>query len=183
MIQITKIENGLWLGNGLDCMKMYEMCNTLMMTSSNGNIFRVTGPLWGEFTGHRWIPLAKDSDAELWCILWSAPEHTVLPNLKGKLPGFTTKRGPVNCPRTTPLAEIKEFTFVLQNWHESFGCWLLFSSFSWLIKHCSMINMSLSETRSFVTDKMLWRLIYHNFSQYGTMAQGHVYNIIYRNVI
>ena len=26
------------------------------MTSSNGNIFRATGPLWGEFTGHRWIP-------------------------------------------------------------------------------------------------------------------------------
>ena len=27
-----------------------------MMTSSNGNIFRVTGPLCGEFTGHRRIP-------------------------------------------------------------------------------------------------------------------------------
>ena len=27
-----------------------------MMTSSNGNIFRVTGTLCGEFTGHRWIP-------------------------------------------------------------------------------------------------------------------------------
>ena len=27
-----------------------------MMTSSNGSIFRVTGPLRGEFTGHRWIP-------------------------------------------------------------------------------------------------------------------------------
>ena len=26
-----------------------------MMTSSNGNIFRVTGPLWGEFTGHKQI--------------------------------------------------------------------------------------------------------------------------------
>ena len=26
------------------------------MTSSNRNIFRVTGPLCGEFTGHRWIP-------------------------------------------------------------------------------------------------------------------------------
>ena len=25
----------------------------IMMTSSNGNIFRVTGPLCGEFTGHR----------------------------------------------------------------------------------------------------------------------------------
>ena len=30
-----------------------------MMTSSNGNIFRVTGPLCGEFAGHRWIPLTK----------------------------------------------------------------------------------------------------------------------------
>ena len=30
-----------------------------MMTSTNGNIFRVTGPLCGEFTGHQWIPLAK----------------------------------------------------------------------------------------------------------------------------
>ena len=39
----------------------------LIMTSSKGNIFRVTGPLWGEFTGHRWIPLTKASDAELWC--------------------------------------------------------------------------------------------------------------------
>ena len=44
----------------------------IMMTSSNGNIFRVTGPLCGEFTGHRWIPLTKASDAELWCFLWSA---------------------------------------------------------------------------------------------------------------
>ena len=28
-----------------------------MMTSLNGNIFRVTGPSCGEFTGHRWIVL------------------------------------------------------------------------------------------------------------------------------
>ena len=48
-----------------------------MMTSSNGNIFCVTGPLCGEFTGHRWIPLTKASDAELWCILWSLPKSTV----------------------------------------------------------------------------------------------------------
>ena len=26
------------------------------MTSSNGNIFRVSDPLCGEFTGHRWMP-------------------------------------------------------------------------------------------------------------------------------
>ena len=50
---------------------------TNMMTSSNGNIFRVTGLLHGEFTGHWWIPLTKASGAELWCFLWSAPEPTV----------------------------------------------------------------------------------------------------------
>ena len=46
-----------------------------MVTSPNGNIFRVTGPLWGESSGHRWIPLTKASDAELWCFIWSAPEQ------------------------------------------------------------------------------------------------------------
>ena len=40
-----------------------------MMTLSNGNIFRVTGPLWG--------PLTQASDAELWWFLWYAPEQTV----------------------------------------------------------------------------------------------------------
>ena len=54
-----------------------------MMTSSNGNIFRITGPLWGEFTGHQWIPLTKASDAELWCFLWSAPEHGSANNQHG----------------------------------------------------------------------------------------------------
>ena len=45
-----------------------------MVTSSNGNIFRVTGHLCGEFTGLRWIPRTKASDAELWCFLWSVPD-------------------------------------------------------------------------------------------------------------
>ena len=44
-----------------------------MMTSSNRNIFRVTGHLCEEFTGPRWIPRTKASDAELWCFLWFAP--------------------------------------------------------------------------------------------------------------
>ena len=30
--------------------------------------------LCGEFTGHRWIPRTKTSDAELWCFPWSASE-------------------------------------------------------------------------------------------------------------
>ena len=36
-------------------------------------MFRVTGPSCGEFSGHRWIPRTKASDAELWCFIWSAP--------------------------------------------------------------------------------------------------------------
>ena len=38
-----------------------------MMTSLNGNIIRVTGPLWGESTGHQWIPLTKAGDPGLCC--------------------------------------------------------------------------------------------------------------------
>ena len=40
------------------------------MTSSNGNIIRVTGPLCGELTGDRWIPHTKASDAELWWVFF-----------------------------------------------------------------------------------------------------------------
>ena len=36
--------------------------HVIMITSSNGNIFRVAGHLHGEFTGHRWIPRTKASD-------------------------------------------------------------------------------------------------------------------------
>ena len=53
--------------------KTYTPIAFFTMTSSNGNIFRVTGPLCGEFTGHRSLPRTKASDAELWCFLWSAP--------------------------------------------------------------------------------------------------------------
>ena len=55
---------------------------TTMMASSNGNIFRVTGPLWGESSCDRWIPLTKAGDTELWCFLWSAPEQTVKKTIK-----------------------------------------------------------------------------------------------------
>ena len=45
---------------------------TNIQSIGHRNIFRVTGSLCGEFTGHPWIPLTKASDAELWCFLWSA---------------------------------------------------------------------------------------------------------------
>ena len=45
--------------------------NEDMMTSSNGNFFLRYRPFVRGI--HRWIPLTKASDAELWCFLWSAP--------------------------------------------------------------------------------------------------------------
>ena len=40
------------------------------------------GPLWGESTGHRWIPLTKVSDADLLHFIWAAPEQTVAQTLE-----------------------------------------------------------------------------------------------------
>ena len=39
--------------------------------------YDVTGPLWGESTSDRWIPLTKASEPELWWFLWSALEQRV----------------------------------------------------------------------------------------------------------
>ena len=51
---------------------IYYLWNQLltMMTSSNGNIFRVTGHLCGEFTGLRWLPSTKASDAKCQICVW-----------------------------------------------------------------------------------------------------------------
>ena len=39
--------------------------NSLFLWYCNRYIFRVTCPLWGESTGHRWIPLTKVSNASV----------------------------------------------------------------------------------------------------------------------
>ena len=50
----------------------HALCDELVLThASHDDVikwkhFRVTGPLCGEFTGPRWIPHTKASDAELW---------------------------------------------------------------------------------------------------------------------
>ena len=87
---LTFLKTSISLGNGPNfypkewqhALKMYRYisgttctnaCQS-MMTSSNGNIFRVTGHLCGKFTGPRWISHTKAIDAELWCLLWFTPE-------------------------------------------------------------------------------------------------------------
>ena len=52
MKHVTVCDSYLWPRN---------IDRTHIMTSSNGNIFRVTGPLCWEFTGHWWIPLESPS--------------------------------------------------------------------------------------------------------------------------
>ena len=71
IVEILERESQLIYSNIICQGAMYTM------TSSNGNIFRVAGPLRGEFTGHRWISLTKASEVGLWCFLWYAPELTV----------------------------------------------------------------------------------------------------------
>ena len=53
--------------------KKYNVTKTVMMTSSNGNIFRVTGPSCGEFTDHRWIPPHKGQwgGALMFSLIWA----------------------------------------------------------------------------------------------------------------
>ena len=76
---ILKKMSLLWIYSGSwpNTIGLWEIVCWFMLASSNGNIFCVTGPLCGEFTGHRRIPLTKASDAEIWYFLWSAPEQTV----------------------------------------------------------------------------------------------------------
>ena len=58
MTKVDKIVFGhLWLRGVAGPHRTLRV--NFMMTSSNGNIFRVTGPLCGEFTGHRWIPTQR----------------------------------------------------------------------------------------------------------------------------
>ena len=45
-----------------------------MMTSSNGNIFRVTGPLCGNSPVTGEFPAQRPVTGGLWCFLWFAPE-------------------------------------------------------------------------------------------------------------
>ena len=68
----------------LDCMdtdanitSKLQFSRWIKMTSSNGNILRVTNALCGEFSGHPWIPRTKASGAEFWCFYLSTPEPTV----------------------------------------------------------------------------------------------------------
>ena len=73
---LTPLPIAGWLALGYEALMKWwlDTKKTNMMTSSNGNIFHITGPLWEEITSHQWRSLTKASDMDRWCFLWSAPE-------------------------------------------------------------------------------------------------------------
>ena len=54
-----KVQDSIWNWLINPIMRGLCMCIIIMMTSSNGNIFRVTGPLCGEFTGPGEFPAQR----------------------------------------------------------------------------------------------------------------------------
>ena len=46
-----------------------------MMTSSHGNTFHITGPLWGESTSKWWIPFAKRTVMQNFDVLFVVAEQ------------------------------------------------------------------------------------------------------------
>ena len=61
----------------VQALRIYQQSYLISRWCHQMKSFRVTGPLCREFIGHRWIPLTKASDAELWWFLRSAPKQTV----------------------------------------------------------------------------------------------------------
>ena len=53
-----------------------------------GNFFRITGPLWGKFTGDMWIPL--DSTRNLGLQLQNPGQKQTQQNFSGKFPSGPT---------------------------------------------------------------------------------------------
>ena len=66
-ISRTKPQNLTFLVSSCSCfcpIHWSQVLSRKWKVPSNGNIFCVTGPLCGQFTGHRWIPLTNVSETE-----------------------------------------------------------------------------------------------------------------------
>ena len=58
-LSITPPRKQFWIKRQFEMIPSKISSANIMMTSSNGNIFRVTGPLCGEFTGPGEFPLQR----------------------------------------------------------------------------------------------------------------------------
>ena len=72
MVPIAKIwGSGSWTISGIN----QSTHNHSIMTSSNGNIFRVTGILCGKFTGRRWIPRTQGPVTRSFDVFFDLPPN------------------------------------------------------------------------------------------------------------
>ena len=78
----TEIHYGTYGKLGHQCSCTWLGAYDTMMTSSNGNIFRITRPFRGEATDHWWILLTKTSDTERLSFLWSALNQRLIKQSK-----------------------------------------------------------------------------------------------------
>ena len=72
-ISRTKPQNLTFLVSSCSCfcpIHWSQVLSRKWKVPSNGNIFCVTGPLCGQFTGHRWIPLTKVSETEFFYVFF-----------------------------------------------------------------------------------------------------------------
>ena len=67
--------NGLWMISVLECMSTWAeslLQSSLAMMSRHGNDFCITGPLWGESTGDRLIPLTQGPVVQSFAVFFVA---------------------------------------------------------------------------------------------------------------
>ena len=113
-----------------------------MMTSSNGNIFRVTGPLCGEFTGHRGIPRTKASDAELWCFLDLRLNKRLNKQSWGRWSETPSRPLWRHCNGTFARSVI--YPIVRWRWKNTLRCFLfIFNDNLLMISHVSILKSSI----------------------------------------
>ena len=88
--------------------------------SSNVNIFCEIGPLWGESTDHRWIPLTKAIGAEFFFFFFFDVLVSDPGMHHGTCSGSLTRGGEENFPGITGACETHKFTFLVRGpWKES----------------------------------------------------------------
>ena len=91
---------------------------------SNGNIFRITGPLWGKFKGHGVIPFTKAVGAELWWFIWSAVEQTFEQTVETPVISDATVliMTPLQCFFLHEASRCKYFRQIIENCFMIYDC-------------------------------------------------------------
>ena len=123
-----------------------------MMTSSNGNIFSATGPLWGEFTGHRWTLQGRRSGHKTRCTLWRHQMKTFSASMTfcaGN--SLVTSEFPSQRPVTLSFDIFFDLRLNKRLNERTWGWWFETPSCS-LCRHCIVLTQSPDPDRTGTSD-------------------------------